>query len=819
MKKLLLFVVLALSVTSAVYIDFENARAHGDPSVPYHFGTDVRFESSIDSCRVASCPYGSPDDCLLEGTLCSGTSVVCPGTTIAVTPEAEGRWAAPSLSIYSIYPYCPGDPDCPQPVDYATIHTNRDIYWLSDSVYAKYDVDTGGHATQDLCWPTSTCPPGTWGQTGLDTYYELDTFHTQKMTYRRYEPEGPLTNKRGRANVFCNGDIEVRYAGGPWGTQSIPGEGGTYSEISIPLIGGEGTATLTPAMRNIDCFGSNVVYPAATSNPNWRIYYFGYGMPSLGTQTGTPAYVEIENRQPSLDVVYVSVTEYSSSYIFEIWLINDGDVPVKVSRAYPVGPGHPQPLEPLLCTMYGIPTPPCPSSSGFGQEIGVGHLHVVYVLYGGDLDEDLFELRYITDHKVCSTLTEWSTEITVDPNVHSCRVRPSSHTVDPYEVHEYEVTCYNILDDPVPCNGDTWYWNTLAGSFIERTNEHALAYAYSPGGSTGRLYYQDASGVRCYSDVTISDEPHLPDYYRCELDPPSARLDVGDEQYFDITSYLDDVEVTPDAVDYALTGGVAGSLSDESLSGVRYTATTPSFGLLRAYSQYRVSGDPRLRGAVCVAGLLVEEAGNESDRFQCELIPNSTSLNIGDSQAFELHCYFDGVEVTPDSASYTLIDGLSGTLSGESVSGVTFTGTVNSSGHIQAYAEYTPPGLGLFGTTALAYVQVGERGEGPEEPPDGEGDKNKLCVIIPNDIEKPRYDSGSVTILCGESPPRGTCTPGSVTWEMDPDLGIVLGSHLGAIYTLTGEVGEYGLLIARIDDEIGCWADVKILEPTCLEYT
>ncbi len=812
----LLFLLLAVSsIVSAVYIDFKNDRSHGDPSENYRFATDVQFESGIQGCRVSACPYGAPEDCILEGTPCSGPSVVCPGTTLAVTPEAEGRWAAPSLSIYALYPYCEGIPGCPNPSDYSAVHTNKDLYWLSDSVYSKYDVDAGGHAAYDYCSPT-TCPPLWAGQNGLDAYNELDTFYTQRMTYERIPSEGPLTNKKGYANVFCNGDIQVRYAGDSKGTQNIPGEGGTYSEVSVPLAASEGTATLTPALTDVSCFGSVVKHPLDLDNRYFQLSFFGYDMPSLGTQMGTPEYVEVENRQTSLDVAYVRTTEYGSHYILEIWLINDGDVPVMVSRVMPNGPGRASGLGPLGCMMYGIPTPPCPSSSGFGEEIPVGGLHVVYVLYTGELDEDLVDLYYITDYNVCSSLDEWDVTVTIDPDVHSCIVRPSSRTVDPSEVHEFKVTCYNILHNPVPCNGNTWYWNILTGGFVERTNEHALAYTFSPGGSSGQLYYQDASGIRCKSDVTVSDEPHLPDYYRCELDPAGATLAVGENQYFDLTSYHDDVEVTPDSASYTLTGGLAGSLSDESDSGVRFTATTDSFGLLKAYSEYTIPADSTLTGAICRAAIRVE--GNASERFQCELVPNSTSMDIGDSETFELHCYFDGVEVTPDSAAYSLIDGLSGTLSSESVSGVTFTGTVNSTGNIQVYAEYTPPGLGLFATTALAHVTVGEAEE-PEGPEDGDEDKNKLCIIIPNDIKKPRYDSGSVTILCGDEGSRGPCSPGSVVWQMDPDLGIVLGSHTGAIYTLTGEVGEYGLLIAMVDDKIGCWADVKILEPTCLEYS
>ena len=818
MKRLFLFLVLAVSLTSAVYIDFKNDRSNSNPAELYHFGTDVQFESSIDSCRVTSCPYGAPEDCILEGTLCSGTATVCPGTWIGVTPEAEGRWAAPSLNIFSLYPYCEGILGCPEPVSYSSVNTNKNLKWLSNSVYAKYDADAGGHAAYDYCTP-STCPPLYLSQSGIDVYNELGTFYTQRMTYMRLESEGPLTNKRGSANVFCNGDIAVQYAGSPFGTQDIPTSGGTYSEANIHLIGGEGTAALTPAISNMDCFSSVVIYPANTSNTNWRWYPFGYDMPSLGTQMGTPKYVEVEDRQPLLDVVYVSVTEYSPHYIFEIWVINRGDVPVEVTRTTPIGPGHPQPLSSTTCMLLGIPTPPCPSSSGFGEEIPVGALHFIYVIYTGDLDADLFDLKYGTDYNVCSSETEWEVEVTADADVGSCTIRPSSLIVDPYEVHEYNVTCYNILHHSVPCSGDTWYWQTFRGGFIETTNEHSLAYTYSPAGSAGQLYYQDDSGIRCSSDVTISKTPHTPDYYRCEMDPAVAGFEVGEEQYFDVTSYFDEVEVTPDDVSYALTGGLAGTLSDESDSGVRYTATTPCLGILRTYSEYTSPSDGYLRGAVCLAGIIVEEAGNDSDRFQCELVPNSTSMEIGGSETFELNCHFDGAEVTPDTVTYTLVDGLSGTLSGESVSGVTFTATINSTGHIQAYAEYTPPGLGLFSTTALAYVNVGEGGE---EPPDGEeGDKSRLCIVIPNDIEKPRYDAGTVSILCGEDPgSRGPCASGSVTWEIDPDLGPPpRGSDWGAFYTLTGEVGTYGLLIARVGDEIGCWADVKILEQTCLEYT
>lgn len=200
---LVLFVVFTSLIFSVNFnADFKNERSYLDPSEPYHFNAgSIRIEPDM-TCTVVSSVIPSP---VLQGSLCNGDSIVCPGTTIRVTPTHNSKWALSNPSIYSFYSSlnrCDMEP-------YSSYNTNLNLKWLSDSVYAKYDVDSGGFASGDFALYYED------PYTGKQLYEELGTFYTESVTYaavpyRADDPcSGPQYNKKGEGNIFCNGKIEI----------------------------------------------------------------------------------------------------------------------------------------------------------------------------------------------------------------------------------------------------------------------------------------------------------------------------------------------------------------------------------------------------------------------------------------------------------------------------------------------------------------------------------------------------------------------------------------------------------------------------------
>jgi len=230
------------------------------------------------------------------------------------------------------------------------------------------------------------------------------------------------------------------------------------------------------------------------------------------------------------------------------------------------------------------------------------------------------------------------------------------------------------------------------------------------------------------------------------------------------------------------------------------------------------------------------ESSNDPYSFVCELTPESVELNIGENQGFVLNCSLEGTPVSPTDVRYDLVNGLEGTLSDASTNGVTFTATTNSSGDIQVIAWYTAPGdPTLRGAIDWAHVVVGAGGnatinETGNETGERRGD---VCELIPGSMEKYQHDAGYVGILCGEGEEKGPCSSSTdIVWNVNPDLygRVVTSTTNGARFTIGSEGGTPTIgmhtngVTAIIVDSDGtplgqCWADINILESTCLDYS
>jgi len=591
-------------------------------------------------------------------------------------------------------------------IDYSSLNRDKAIRWLSDVSYAN-----------NLGYAVMPFHPGL---EGIARYDELGTFHTEPVSYRNVTG-GPLyPNKRGEVNVFCNGNVQIIANGAVAGTQDVDSPSIEVIPLSI------GVNTVYTRLSGIDCFAVVVKNPLDRDHPDFfNLLYYATNRPSIPSASSNPVTVRVEDRMPELRDTLVQITEATivpDTYLIEITVRNYGDVPVRIT-----GVSSPSTASPFgaSCSFLGIPSPPCPSDNGFDQSISVGGTHTVYVLYTGSLSGTVITLVYEPMAPIRSSETEFELDVSLESDIVRCEIEPPTLAAGQYEVHDYEVTCYNLFSEAVPCAGADWYWaDGLSGGFIERTNSFAWAYTSSSAGSTGTLNYRTGS-VICSADITSSE---ISPYFDCELDPSSADLEIGDSEYFD------------------------------------------------------------------------------------------------------LNCYVDGVESPPSSAEYDNVDGLDGSITGSSIAGTTFTGTVISDGNLMAFARKSLSGdPTLLGAVAFAHINVGNATETPETPGTG-GDEP--CEIRPGTDDLYPHDGGLLTLYCGEEGARTLCSisPSNVDWGMASELygGIVANTGTTATYVVgstgTPAYGYYNSAIRATiypgtDDEGSCWANINIVEPTCLEYS
>ncbi|NYZ77015.1 hypothetical protein H0O02_01730 [Candidatus Micrarchaeota archaeon] len=689
----------------------------GVEGVAAHFSTDLYFDAGM------SCVYSGR---VLSGTPCSGASTVCPGGHLYVVPSINALWARTYAEIISSYPYCSGTGYCPGMITYSTLNTNRNIKWLGDSMFDDYDVsdDGAGHNV----FPLHN------GAEGITRYNELATFHAERMGYYNVSGGTIYTNKRGDANVFCNANVEVRRGSTTLDTQEIDG----IRIVDVPLMS-EGTTTVSTRLTGTRCFAGAVKNPLDTDNPPYfQLLLYGYNTPSI-SMASTSGDILVEDRQPLLTIIPpIGITQSGAipnAYLLSINTRNNGDVPVRVTGVRPIGDGTAGAFGGMDCMLYGFPPSICPSDNGFGSTINAGATKRVYVLFGGELDGDIAYLIYEPLQPICSDATSFNATIHIDSGNTPvrCEIDPSTLPLTQFEIHEWDVTCYNSLSLIVPCAGDNWYFFDAYGAFVDKTDERARAYVSSIEGVSPMLVYQTGS-VRCTSELSIHpDEP---------------------------------------------------------------------------------------------------TSSNDPNSFVCELSPDSAELDIGESQGFTLDCTLEGVPVEPASAEYSNVHGLDGSLSGASTDGVTFTGTINSSGEVQVIAWYgTPADPTLLGAIDWAHVVVGIGGNETNET--GGGEKGDICELSPSYKEMYAHSAGFVGILCGGPGERVPCSSTTtIEWGVAPELhgGIISGTTSGATFSVgsDGTTPAYGYHTAGVSavitnsegEALGhCWADIFINEPSCLDYT
>ncbi len=313
---------------------------------------------------------------------------------------------------------------------------------------------------------------------------------------------------------------------------------------------------------------------------------------------------------------------------------------------------------------------------------------------------------------------------------------------------------------------------------------------------------------------------------RCEIEPSSNIVTPYEVHEYTVTCYNSLGSTVPCSGNNWYWDSIPGGFVERT-SSYAYAYTADTLSDVSGRIAYETDG------VICTANVFSDANGGDDPYvFVCDLKPDSVTMEVNDSQYFDLRCSESYRSVTnfvfPTSVDYAMIRGLVGALSSESVRGVNYTATVdNVTGDVEAMAWHTHPDDGsLVGYIDWSHVIVGTGGgPGDNETGDDEGDEDEYedCLIDPSDITSyPGWD-GDVTIRCG-SPPDFSSSCSDVTWSID--IGSITDyDDYGAEYVIDSdaELGDTGQIWARVNtgdvDEGLCHAEISILEPICVEIS
>jgi len=678
-RKIILSVFLLLvSTIYATNINDANFRAS---IADYHFKTDMQFTTDFTlSLHSGEIIEGNPAD-LETG------DVVCVGSVLRVTPTYNSKWATSSdIDIDGLHPFCEGDP-CPSMITYTSVNTNKDVEWLSTSVFNDHQ-DFG--ESNDFSESSSR-------------YNELGTFHNERVSYN---PRVGVwfSNKRGGANIFCKGKLQVRRGTTVLGTPSTLPET-TTTDVTL---NNEGTFTISTRISDADCFGVMVVHP---TDSIWMDYYVN-NVPSAitgGSLGLKEKAIEVQAGGGLCHFYDTGDIEASASFtdeeliMLKIRFHNNGD-PIKVTGVSSSNADYlvdPFPVD--LCDILGFPSSICPDTNGFDEDINTGankHLYVLLDASGGASGDTTLTFDAETVSSACGGAVTCDDDVHLDTeDAFFCEIDPDSLALPTEDVAEFLVDCYNFLGNDVDCNGDDWYWSDgVSGDFIEKDNEHALAYSTSSPGSSGRLNYEDGEEIaHCWSEIdVIPDGEHS---YECEFIPDSAELEIDESEYFELNCFLDGDSSVPDDAEYDLIEGLDGDLSDESEEGVTFTGTEDSDGRLRGFAEWDIPDDDPILGTVAFADIIVGEGDDndtDDDDDDDDDDPNA-HCKIGDGSLLEIFPGASGyvnIICGPNhnmpciSVSWYEIGPVELSGSDEEGTNYAITGVPGDSGEIKAYVTY-----------------------------------------------------------------------------------------------------------------------------------
>ncbi|HSB47551.1 MAG TPA: hypothetical protein VLD37_06050 [Candidatus Bilamarchaeum sp.] len=336
-------------------------------------------------------------------------------------------------------------------------------------------------------------------------------------------------------------------------------------------------------------------------------------------------------------------------------------------------------------------------------------------------------------------------------------------------------------------------------------------------GGTILTFTAQTVSTACGGPATGTDTVDLNGVVRCSIDPNSLTLGTLELAQFDVAcENLAGDPVSCTGTNWFWADGLAGDFTEKTNTGAKaYTTSPPG-----------ASGTLRYKSGIaeCLSDIDVT-----TPTYECEFIPPSATMNVSTSKHFDLNCFKDGSPSVPDSADYDTTDGLGGSTSGGTTTGVNYNAPGSpDSGKLRGVGFFDDAPDPILGAVALAPINVingtgGGNNTSCPNPngcgPGGDPGSTKYCTIGSGPLMPFPGFYGWLPIMCGEFA-NETCT--SVTWSIyPPGSGTLSGSSTSGTYVnITGNPGTTGEIFAVVDSEgHGCSKPFGIGEPECWQQS
>lgn len=358
---------------------------------------------------------------------------------------------------------------------------------------------------------------------------------------------------------------------------------------------------------------------------------------------------------------------------------------------------------------------------------------------------------------------------------------------------------------------------TLVQSSGSNSGGTTLTFNAGVSSSGGGTCASGSSAATCSQDISLGPDVAI----SCQIQPPSLPLGPLEVAQFQVACQnLGGATIPCSGDDWFWADGLSGGfVSKDNTQALAYP-TTPAgaSGTLRYSSGM----------ANCLTDITTRQPV-----YECELLPMVVSMNTSDSRHFTLNCFVNGTKTTPDTATYTPINGLSGSTSNSSTTGTDYTAPpFDSSGDLQGFGIFNSAPSPYKGAIGLSHVTVSSGGPNNTTNTNSTNTTNTTtggtnpngdssACSIQGDIGNvfPGFKEW-IGIKCG---PKANETCDNVTWSINPiDGGYISGQTLGGTYvTITANQSTSGTVTAVIDGKASqyCFRYFLVGQRQCWEYS
>ncbi|MFH2100734.1 MAG: hypothetical protein ABII71_01460 [Candidatus Micrarchaeota archaeon] len=636
------------SIKSSIFLFFLFGAAFATVSASPEFETpfpDFAFNTGMTFTTGFECEVTSGT--VIDGDPCEGVASVCPGTEIRITPTAYANWGTPGHELIVPYLLCSSGP-CLEPDAVGALSiTSHRATWLSPSLYEDYAAPDGyAFFMSDV------------GTTGEDHYDELGTFYDVPASYYDDVADVWYYDRRARANVFCEGTIQVNHNSptGSFGvgTSFMPSPG--TSTVTLDALGAH---TIQTQLTGGECFAAAAKLPLERGTTRFTLIYYGYNTPMVPAAPTTSPVITVT--EGTCEMEHIGSTAATAltpggATLVSVFVLNSGDMPATTSGVSASAGFFAAPLDAGYCDALGIPPFAC-RASGFGIPVAPGNWRELFVYLSQDAASTgcpEITIEYECADSGCGGGGGTQTFTFDMCDAMSCEIDPPAADMPQGEEVSFSVTCFDLAGAPTPCPSGDWTLSGILGEVYDESSTGANAIAESSVGARGNLEFDcGGSCTPCASDLTVVESR-----LDCWIEPSGAEIEIGDSEDFDVFCEYDDAPVIPDSADWEMEDGLDGTLDDDGVDGARITATVDSAGNLVVTVTYGgitvrpsvpvITGEPEI-----VPPDELPPGEDESSTDFCEIHPAVVEGATHSLQTVSISCGPPGARVPCDLHSVT----------------------------------------------------------------------------------------------------------------------------------------------------------------------